>query len=85
MVTSRTGFGVAALLEGCRGGICEPTGKSIYVHLCSGRVVEVADAVDLQLSASHVIIRRTGAPPMRFPRASFYYACCQPSTPPYLS
>ena len=85
MVTSESGLGVATLLAGCSSGVCEPTAKSIYVHLCSGRVVEVTDAVDLQLTASDVVIRRMGAPPVRFPRQSFYHAGCQPSPPPYFS
>jgi uncharacterized membrane protein len=58
-------------------------GNVLYVHLISGRVIEVAPVTSVQLT-SHAVLALNGNEVVRsFPRDSVFFATDQVNEPPY--
>lgn len=59
--------------------------RTMYVHLCSGKVQEVAGISEVHLTDTDVVLLRGDQSPVVFPRRDVYFACCDPDTQPFPS
>jgi ribosomal protein L37AE/L43A len=59
--------------------------RTMYVHLCSGAVQEVAGVSEVHLTETGVVFLRGKQARVVFPRRDVYFACCDPDTPPFPS
>jgi hypothetical protein len=67
---------------------CDPCPKAgiartMYVHLCSGKVIEVDGVTSLRVTLSEVILERGSEATSVFARRDVYFACCDPDEPPF--
>ena len=60
---------------------CEAA-RTMYVHLCSGKVKEVTGVTDIHVTQSQVVLDRGEEAPAAFPRRDVYFACCQVNEEP---
>jgi hypothetical protein len=60
------------------------TGHTLYVHLCSGKVVEVSPATAVRVTADSVVALNGKKTAATFPRDDVYFAADEPMEPPSL-
>jgi hypothetical protein len=56
--------------------------RTLYVHLCSGRVEAVQGVSDVEVTQLEIILLRGPAAPAVFPRRSVFYTCCDVDASP---
>jgi hypothetical protein len=51
-------------------------GHTMYVHLCSGKVKEIAGVTGVRVTQSQLVLERGDEDSVVVPRRDVYYACC---------
>ena len=82
-MTESTASETPQLCETCEGEAALP--RTMYVHLCSGKIEAVDGVSEVHLSDTEVVFLRDGQAAVVIPRREVYYACCDPDTQPFPS
>jgi hypothetical protein len=51
-------------------------GRTMYVHLCSGRVTEVTSVTSVRVTQSQIVLEQASGEAATFPRRDVYFASC---------
>lgn len=82
---SRTGpAGETGRQEGVPAEFWLENGQTLYVHLCSGRVVEVHPATSVSMTDEALIVLDEDKVVATFPRSNVYFVADEPMEPPPL-
>jgi hypothetical protein len=61
--------------------VAQPLG-TVYVHLCSGEVLEIEDVEEIAMTEEHVIFTRGNLEAVIIERRDIYYSCQHPGDAP---
>ena len=56
-------------------------GHTMYVHLCSGKVQEIAGVTGVRVTQSQIVMERGDEDSVVVPRRDVYFACCNADEP----